>query len=42
MYDGSFFVVTNGRFENDYNGEIDYDNHKFTVVNGELSKYPIR
>ena len=35
-YNGSFFVVEKGVFNNNYNGTIDYDGATFNVVNGQL------
>ena len=35
-YNGSFFVVEKGVFNNSYNGTIDYDGATFNVVNGQL------
>lgn len=35
-YNGAFFVVEKGVFNNSYNGTIDYDGATFNVVNGQL------
>ena len=35
-YNGSFFVVEKGVFNNNYNGTIEYDGATFNVVNGQL------
>ncbi|MBR2730288.1 MAG: hypothetical protein IKD92_10610 [Lachnospiraceae bacterium] len=35
-YNGSFFVVENGVFNNNYNGTIEYDGATFNVVAGQL------
>jgi len=35
-YNGSFFVVEKGVFNNSYNGTIEYDGATFNVVNGQL------
>lgn len=35
-YNGAFFVVEKGVFNNEYNGTIEYDGATFNVVNGQL------
>ena len=35
-YNGAFFVVEDGVFNNSYNGTIEYDGATFNVVNGQL------